>query len=266
MLKLSLTVGIARGYAEHLNGLLGFELSFDCRDSGVLNMCLLIDNIQKAIATAQSRYYKLVLAIPGTLLDPEQASAISVQDPGEQAPHTPIQGQESMQVVQPADHRCPERQDGLSDGLPPSRADLFANVTGDRPQKESSIQETNGWIGMMAALGTTPVNLGLLLSQSLLEVEPRFRSLEFQDLFARIIRSAEGDLVAFDHAEILFQRDLQLDPLRMLLQHSRNKVLIVRWPGVFSGDKLTYGEPHHPEYRCYEQVDAVVCCMNQGGE
>lgn len=89
MLKLSLTVGIARGYAEHLNGLLGFELSFDCRDSGVLNMCLLIDNIQKAIATAQSRYYKLVLAIPGTLLDPEQASAISVQDPGEQAPHTP---------------------------------------------------------------------------------------------------------------------------------------------------------------------------------
>lgn len=221
----------------------------------MLNVCLLIDNIQEAIATAQSRYYKLVLALPCNLLDPgEQASAISVQ------------GQESMQVVQPADHRCPERQDGLSDGLRASRAHFFANVTGDSPQKEISIQETNGWIGMMAALGTTPVNLGLLLSQFLLEVEPRFRSLEFQDLFARIIRSAEGDLVAFDHAEILFQRDLQLDPLRMLLQHSRNKVLIVRWPGVFSGDILIYGEPHHPEYRCYENVDAVVCCMNQGGE
>jgi hypothetical protein len=255
-LKLSLIAGIARGM---LGVWLGFlvEAFLDRRDSGVLNVCLLIDNIQKAIATAQSRYYKLVLAIPGIMVDPgEQAPAASVQG----------QGQGSMRIVQLADHRRPERQDGLSDGLPASRADRFANVTRDRPQKESSTQDTNGWTGIMAALGTTPFNLGLLLSQSLLEVEPRFRPLEVHDLIMRMIRSAEGDLVAFDHAEILFQRDLQLDPLRMLLQHSRNKVLIVRWPGVFSGDKLIYGEPHHPEYRCYENVDAVVCCMNQGGE
>ncbi|HHW29754.1 MAG TPA: BREX-3 system P-loop-containing protein BrxF [Syntrophomonadaceae bacterium] len=190
-------------------------------------MCLLTDDIQEAIMAAQSRYFKLILAIPGIL-----------SDLGEQIPTTLIRGEEQRN---------------------------HANSR-ERLQRESNTPEAEGWNGLMTALGITPVNLGLLLSHSLLEVEPRFRTLEIQDLFAQIIRGAEGDLVAIDHAEIFFQRDLQLDPLRILLQHSRNKVLIVRWPGVFSRNKLVYGEPHHPEYRCYEKVDTVVCLINQGGE
>jgi hypothetical protein len=194
-------------------------------NSGVCKMCLITEDIHKAIMAARLYYYKVIMAVPSVSLDT-----------GKQAPAGLVQGQET-----------------------------FRNDNGCILLKKSDIKETNGWAKIMAALGTTPINLGLLLSQSLLEVEPRFRPMEIQDIFAGIIRNAEGGLVAMDHLEIFFQRGLQLDPLRMLLQHSRNKVLIVRWPGVFSGDKLIYGEPHHPEYRCYEQVDAVVCCMNPCG-
>lgn len=140
------------------------------------------------------------------------------------------------------------------------------NVNGYIPREESSVRDPDGWEGITAAMGTVPLNIGLLLSQSLREVEPRFRPPEIQSILAGLIRSAEGDLVALDHTEILFQRDLQLDPLRMLLQQSRNKVLLVKWPGVLNEEKLVYGEPHHPEYRCYEEPDAVLCCLNQEGE
>lgn len=130
---------------------------------------------------------------------------------------------------------------------------------------QKDVPEPGCWDDVLISLDIVPLNLGLLLSAPLLEEEPRFRSLEIQSLFARILQKTEGDLVAMGHMEILFQKEFRLDPLRLLLQQSRNRVLLARWPGIFAGDKLIYGEPHHPEYRCYEKPDAVLFCLSQGG-
>jgi hypothetical protein len=143
-------------------------------------MCLMTEDIHKAIKAARLRYYKMIMTVSKGSLDTAK-----------QAPANLVEGQEASR-----------------------------NVNGYILSKEIEVKETNGWAEIMAALDVTPINLGLLLSQSLLEVEPRLRPMEIQDLIMRMIRNAEGDLVALDHLEILFQRDLQLDPLRILLQHN----------------------------------------------
>jgi hypothetical protein len=65
-----------------------------------------------------------------------------------------------------------------------------------------------------------------------------------------------------DNLEILFDKDLKQDPLRLLQCISRNRSVLASWNGTVSGSKLMYAETGHPEYRCYDLVDTLVVSMD----
>ena len=64
-----------------------------------------------------------------------------------------------------------------------------------------------------------------------------------------------------DRIEILFDRDLQVNPLQLLQSLSRRYHLLVSWPGQLLGQKLVYAEPWHSEYRSYPADNLLIYSM-----
>jgi len=104
------------------------------------------------------------------------------------------------------------------------------------------------------------VNLSLELSQRLLEVAPGQRATKVLGAIEGIVADASGNpgdasTLCLDNIELLFERALQLDPLKLLLSLSKQRTLIVAWPGELADEpgeqELTHAAPSHPEYRAY---------------
>jgi len=102
------------------------------------------------------------------------------------------------------------------------------------------------------------INVNLRLSQKLLEVPRSKRPRQVDRIFGELIDGCEGDLVVLDDLEVLFDPALQVDPLRLLKGHSRNKTIVASWNGTFQDEVLTYAEPDHPEYVSDRNVDVLV--------
>lgn len=105
--------------------------------------------------------------------------------------------------------------------------------------------------------GVSVVNANLALSSALLELTAKQRTLRLPIILNEIAETP-SDLVILDNLEILFDTDLQQDPLRLLQGLSRNKTVLASWGGSTSSGKLFYAQIGHPEYRSYESVDALI--------
>jgi hypothetical protein len=92
------------------------------------------------------------------------------------------------------------------------------------------------------------VNLGLAFSQQLLDVPRRHRAVTAPRVLADLLDSIAGEVLLLDHIEVLFNAELAQDPVRLLQTVSRNRTLVVSWPGAHAGSTLVYAEPGHPEY------------------
>lgn len=100
--------------------------------------------------------------------------------------------------------------------------------------------------------GWPVVNLGLAFSQQLLDVPRRHRAVSAPQVLADLFDAVPGDAILLDHIEVLFTPELAQDPVRLLQGLSRNRPLVVSWPGARDGTTLLYGDPGHPEY--YKQA------------
>jgi hypothetical protein len=109
--------------------------------------------------------------------------------------------------------------------------------------------------------GTSVVNINLALSSELLELTARQRSLRLPGILDQIADKAQL-LVVLDNLEILFDKDLKQDPLRLLQGLSRNRAVIASWNGTSTGGRLLYAETGHPEYRSYDSADALIVNMD----
>ena len=114
---------------------------------------------------------------------------------------------------------------------------------------------------LATALGTEVINVNLGLSAELLELTAKQRALHLQEILGQLTAKAQPTVV-LDNLEILFDKDLKQDPLRLLQGISRNRSVVASWNGLASGGKLTYAETGHPEYRSYDSVDAVLVSMD----
>lgn len=129
---------------------------------------------------------------------------------------------------------------------------LVLVVGGQRSGKTTALRQ-------FSESGSLPfVNLNLMLSQRLLELTTRTRSLRLPRLLAEIVASAGADVVVLDNIEILFDPALQQDPLRCLQEVSRNRTIVASWSGSARDRTLTYAEPGHREYRRYMDVPAII--------
>lgn len=114
------------------------------------------------------------------------------------------------------------------------------------------------------ATGSPLVNVNLELSRRMLDLTARQRSLRLPVFFDEVVNQTGSDVVALDNIEILFDKSLQMDPLRLLQNVSRNRTVVATWNGMATGRRLTYAEVGHPEYRICDLDDVVVVGM--GGE
>jgi len=107
------------------------------------------------------------------------------------------------------------------------------------------------------------INVNLELSAKLIELTARQRTLHLPRLFNEIAEKGNSTLV-LDNLEILFDKELKQDPLWLLKNISRNHSVVASWNGKATGRKLTYATADHPEYRKYDQVDALIVGMDDG--
>jgi DNA polymerase III delta prime subunit len=110
-------------------------------------------------------------------------------------------------------------------------------------------------------LGTSVININLALAGELLELTAKQRSLRLQDILDRIA-ARDRSPVVLDNLEILFDKDLKQDPLRLLQSLSRNRTVLASWNGTMNSGRLLYAEAGHPEYRSYESIDALIVGMD----
>lgn len=108
-------------------------------------------------------------------------------------------------------------------------------------------------------LETVPsLNVSLELSRQLLPLTERQRSLQLPQLLEGTVAATASSRVLLDNIELLFSPGLRQDPLRLLESLSRNRSLLVAWPGTIEGRHITYAEPGHLEHRRYEIKDFLV--------
>lgn len=109
------------------------------------------------------------------------------------------------------------------------------------------------------------VNLGLSLSEQLLELSPSRRAVNAPRLLHDLVDDRDGDVLLLDNTEFLFSPGLELDPLNLLQAVSRHRATVASWAGCYDGKRLTYGDASHPEFRRYEDPDAVIVTALAGG-
>jgi hypothetical protein len=102
------------------------------------------------------------------------------------------------------------------------------------------------------------LNVNLEISRRMLDLTIRQRALQASRLVEEILGDSHVEVVLLDNIEILFDPSLQQDPLKLLLNLSRNRTLVVSWNGQVRNKTLSYGDPGHPEYRRYTVGDFLV--------
>ena len=102
------------------------------------------------------------------------------------------------------------------------------------------------------------LNVNRQLAERLLDLTPKQRTVQTASVLEDLVRETTAEGIVLDNLEILFAVDLALDPLRLLQQLSRHRVIVAAWPGGYDGQTLTYAEPGHPEARRYLHPDARI--------
>ena len=109
--------------------------------------------------------------------------------------------------------------------------------------------------------GSSGINVNLALSGALLELTAKQRSLRLPGILDQIADQGQSPVV-LDNLEILFDKNLQQDPLRLLQGISRNRTVLASWNGETIAGRVKYAETSHPEYRSYDSVDAMIVGMD----
>ncbi len=110
------------------------------------------------------------------------------------------------------------------------------------------------------------INVNLQLCKAMLELTRSQRTRQVEQLFKAVVAGASAEVLLLDNLEVLFDPGLEVEPLRLLLNASRNQTLVAAWNGTFRDGTLTYAEPGHPEFAQYKQVEALVVPLDHDGQ
>ncbi len=116
-----------------------------------------------------------------------------------------------------------------------------------------------------AAFEAGVVNTSLELARSLLDLTPKQRVLRLPELFENLVGRSDKP-VFLDNIELIFDKNLKQDPLRLLQQVAHAQIMVVTWPGEIRAGRLIYAEANHHEYRSYEMADLVVVQLESGND
>lgn len=100
------------------------------------------------------------------------------------------------------------------------------------------------------------------MTPGLLPLLPRERQRSVPRLLSAAIRTASppGPLLV-TQIDLLFEPSLGLDPLALLRSASRQRTLMVAWPGSYESGVLAYAVPEHSHYRTWPKPDLCDYCV-----
>lgn len=126
---------------------------------------------------------------------------------------------------------------------------------------EAGIGKTAALRSLSEKLDADVINVNLMLSAKLIELTKRQRVLQLSTLLGEMLDDV-GPVALLDNTEILFDRELKQDPLRLLQSLSRTCSIVASWNGRLVDDKLTYAEIGHPQYLTYDRRNIFIVDMN----
>lgn len=109
----------------------------------------------------------------------------------------------------------------------------------------------------------TSLNLNLELSKRLLSISKADWQLQLKGVLQDILSEQTQPIAFLDNTEILFDIQLQVNPLRLLKDLSRNQIIVASWNGHLHNGQLIYARPGHPEYRVETNIDFPIIDLNQ---
>ncbi|AIE59869.1 BREX-3 system P-loop-containing protein BrxF [Bacillus methanolicus] len=110
-----------------------------------------------------------------------------------------------------------------------------------------------------SALNIPYININLRLSEKLQNIPKSNYPLQVGDMLNETFSQYHDSILWLGNIEILFDKQLQQHPVRLLEHLSKRFKLIVSWPGEFDGKALIYATPEHPEYfKCSELEGKIV--------
>ncbi|KGX84851.1 BREX-3 system P-loop-containing protein BrxF [Pontibacillus litoralis] len=107
-------------------------------------------------------------------------------------------------------------------------------------------------------IGIPNINLNYELSKVLKNIPAKKRHRNVSNSLKQIVREKNSTILVIDHIEILYDPQLQQDPVALLEDISRNYTLIVSWSGKTNGENLVYADQDHVEYYKRDKTDGVI--------
>ncbi len=101
-------------------------------------------------------------------------------------------------------------------------------------------------------------SVGCMLSAALLPVTPKARPRKAADYWMDSLRARAPGPVLCTEVDLLFEPDLELNPLMLCCRIARWTRLIVFWPGGYQQGVLTYAVPGHARYRHWRNPEVWV--------
>lgn len=114
------------------------------------------------------------------------------------------------------------------------------------------------------SIDVKPLSVGIRVAGSLLSSPNRRRPVVAVEEFQRAVDGQDAaGIILLDHLNVLFLPELQLDPLKLLLDSARNRVVVANWPGVFKEQRLEYAFSGHSEHGSWSAQDCSIVEMMQ---
>ncbi len=111
------------------------------------------------------------------------------------------------------------------------------------------------------------INVNLEISSRLLDVPVEKRAASSSRLFSNLLSDTGSDMVLLDNMEILFDRSLQQNPLSLLQNNAKNRVVIAAWNGAIENGRLMYARPEHHEFRAYPlEAAGIIMDLNPSSD
>ena len=107
------------------------------------------------------------------------------------------------------------------------------------------------------------LNLGLVVSQSLLSLDKNLRKQAVTEIVKEAIRNTRSDRVVVDNIDLLFSPDYSLDVIKLFIMTAGDKNLVVLWEGTFKDGMVTYSEPGYKDYHVYEINNYNAYCITK---
>ncbi|MCS6095700.1 BREX-3 system P-loop-containing protein BrxF [Shewanella baltica] len=108
----------------------------------------------------------------------------------------------------------------------------------------------------LAPLNNIPrLAISELLCEKLLPLANKRRVDEVEALLEELISTHKSGPVLLERIHLLFEPSLQLEVLRCLKAVSKQRTLIIDWPGAYNGAALSFSMPTKPDYFYYSETD-----------